>query len=159
MCLSKGQLSVGQVKAYELVTLGVWWHLAGLGDREVFGELLEFVGAKKKDLYTVWSSPFRRWRRSILSDHLLLGEARERYPCVGAPTWIRGERQLLNTTRKNPVVSCPSHLHSSIKFPLLWSFHSLLVCLTRTMAWQFDLLFLLVCFFLGKMIMLVYSPT
>ena len=42
----------------------------------------------------------RRWRRSILSDHLLLGEARELYPYVGAPTWIREERQLLDTTRK-----------------------------------------------------------
>ena len=31
---------------------------------------------------------------SILSDHLLLREAKEQYPCVGAPTWIRGERQL-----------------------------------------------------------------
>ena len=37
---------------------------------------------------------------SILSDHLLLGEARELYPCVGVPTWIRGERQLLDTTEK-----------------------------------------------------------
>ena len=27
---------------------------------------------------------------SILSDHLLFGEARERYSCMGAPTWIRG---------------------------------------------------------------------
>ena len=38
--------------------------------------------------------------KSILSDHLLLGEARELYPCVGAPMWIRGERQLLDTTGK-----------------------------------------------------------
>jgi len=27
---------------------------------------------------------------SILSNHLLIGEARELYPCVGAPMWIRG---------------------------------------------------------------------
>ena len=33
---------------------------------------------------------------------------------MGAPTWIRGERQLLDTTGKNPVVSCPFSLHSSI---------------------------------------------
>ena len=52
---------------------------------------------------------------SILSDHLLLGEARELYPCVGAPTWIRGERQLLDTTGKNPVVSCPLLLFQAIK--------------------------------------------
>ena len=57
-----------------------------------------------------------RWRKSILSDHLLLGGAREQYPCVGAPTWIRGERQLLDTTGKNPVVSCP--------LPLLQAFNS-----------------------------------
>ena len=38
---------------------------------------------------------------SILSDHLLLGGARDQYPCVGAPTWIRGERQLLDTTKKS----------------------------------------------------------
>ena len=44
---------------------------------------------------------------------LLLDEARELYPCVGAPTWIRGERQLLDTTGKNPVVSCLLHLLSS----------------------------------------------
>ena len=37
---------------------------------------------------------------SILSDRLLFGEARERYSCVGAPTWITGERQLLDTTGK-----------------------------------------------------------
>ena len=50
---------------------------------------------------------------SIFSDHLLLVEAKEQYPCVGAPTWIRGERQLLDTTGKNSVVSCHLHLHSS----------------------------------------------
>ena len=32
----------------------------------------------------------------LISDHLLFGEAREQYPCVGAQTWIRGERQLLD---------------------------------------------------------------
>ena len=57
---------------------GSWWALGVCGS------------PKKRSLYTVWNSPFRRWRRSILSDHFLLGEARERYPCVGAPTWIRG---------------------------------------------------------------------
>jgi len=67
---------------------GSWWALG------VCGSL------KKRSLYTVWGSPFRRWRKSILSDHLLLGEVRERYPCVGAPTWIRGEHQLLDTTGK-----------------------------------------------------------
>jgi len=77
---------------------GSWWALG------VCGSL------KKRSLYTVWGSPFRRWRKSILSDHLLLGEVRERYPCVGGPTWIRGEHQLLDTTGKNPVVSCPLHL-------------------------------------------------
>ena len=71
---------------------------------------------------------------SILSDHLLLGEARERYPCVGAPTWIRGERQLLDTTEKIRLsrVSCIyiqaiNLFHCDPYFPLL-------VCLTRTIA-------------------------
>ena len=57
---------------------GSWWALGVCGS------------PKTRRLYTVWSSPFRRWRRSILSDHLLLSEARELYPCVVAPTWIRG---------------------------------------------------------------------
>ena len=51
---------------------GSWWALGVCGS------------PKKRSLYTVWSSLFWRWRRSILSDHLILGEARERYPCVGA---------------------------------------------------------------------------
>jgi len=38
---------------------GSWWAL------EVCGS------PKKRSLYTVWSSPFRRWRRSILSGYLL----------------------------------------------------------------------------------------
>ena len=67
---------------------GSWWALGVCGS------------PKTRRLYTVWSSQFRRWRKSILSDHLLLGEARELYPCVGAPTWIRGECQLLDTTEK-----------------------------------------------------------
>jgi len=48
---------------------------------------------------------------SILSDHLLLGEAMELYPCVGAPTWIRGECQLLDTTGKKIRLSRVPHFY------------------------------------------------
>ena len=44
-----GQLSEGQVKTWELVTLGVWRHLNDIGDREVLGEFLEFVGAPRRE--------------------------------------------------------------------------------------------------------------
>jgi len=48
MCLSLGQLSVGQVKTWELVNLGVLRYLDGLSDPEVLGEL-EFVGAPRRE--------------------------------------------------------------------------------------------------------------
>ena len=101
---------------------GSWWALGVCGS------------PKTRRLYTVWSSPFRRWRRSILSDHLLFGEARELYPCVGAPTWIRGERQLLDTTGKNPVVSCPLLLFQAIKSICCYSCFWLLVDWLRQLA-------------------------
>jgi hypothetical protein len=50
---------------------------------------------------------------------------------VSAPTWIRRKRQLLDTTGKKSVISCPSlsllsciyfhHLISALKFPCLCS--------------------------------------
>ena len=57
---------------------GSWWAL------EVCGS------PKKRRLSTVCTSPFWRWRRSILSEDLLLSGAREQNLCVSAPTWIRG---------------------------------------------------------------------
>ena len=44
-----GHHSEGQVKSWELVTLGVWQHLDDLGDREVLGGLLEIVGAPRRE--------------------------------------------------------------------------------------------------------------
>jgi hypothetical protein len=35
---------------------------------------------------------------------------------VSAPTWTRGKRQLLDTTGKNPVASCPSYLPLALTF-------------------------------------------
>ena len=102
---------------------GSWWALGVCGS------------PKTRSLYTVWSLPFRRWRRSILSDHLLFGEARERYPCVGAPTWIMGEHQLLDTTGKNVVVSCLLHLLQAIKSFCSCSCSWLLVDWLGQFAW------------------------
>jgi len=63
---------------------------------------------------------------------------------VGAPTWIRGERQLLDTTGKNPVVSCPFSFTFK-QFTEVFSITcSLLVCLELGLA--LDSLFLLECF-------------
>ena len=41
---------MGQLNASELVTLGVWRNLAGLGDRKVLGEPLEFVEPQDKKI-------------------------------------------------------------------------------------------------------------
>ena len=75
----------------------------------------EFVGALKQEVCTRCEA--RRSRDgegAFLVITCFLGGAREQYPCVGAPTWIRRERQLLDTTGKNPVVLCQLLLHSSI---------------------------------------------
>jgi hypothetical protein len=57
----------GQVKVCELVTLGVWRLLDGLGALGVLGELLEIVGASRK----VWCTGFKT-HRSGDGERLLL---------------------------------------------------------------------------------------
>jgi len=54
-----------------LVTLGVLRHLDSLGDRRLLVISWSLWEPQEGDLYTVWNLPFRRWIRSILSDHLL----------------------------------------------------------------------------------------
>jgi hypothetical protein len=56
---------------------------------------------------------------------------------VSAPTWIRGKRQLLDTTGKNLVASCVSLSTSSFNFSTYFPHLSFLV---------FVLGYLLVCF-------------
>ena len=91
----------------EPVTLGVWRHLAGLGDRRHLGELLAFVGAPRSRSCTRFETRrFGDGERVFLVDSCS-SWCKGAIPFVGAPTWTRGERQLLDTTEKNPVVSCP----------------------------------------------------
>jgi hypothetical protein len=91
----------GQVKVCGFVNLGDWQLLDGLGVWRVLSELFEVVGASRKSwctrsethrsgdgervlLVSTWV--FMTWGGAIL--------------LVSAPTWIRGERQLLDTTGK-----------------------------------------------------------
>jgi hypothetical protein len=46
---------------------------------------------------------------------------------VSAPTWTRGKRQLLDTTGKNSVASCPSHLFLALTFSTLFPLASFFV--------------------------------
>ena len=55
----------------EPVTLVVWRHLAGLGGWSLLVSSWSLLEPKKKKLYTVWSKPFRRWRKGILSGYLI----------------------------------------------------------------------------------------
>jgi hypothetical protein len=64
----------GQVNVCELVTLGVWRLLDGLGALGFLGELLEIVGASRK-LGAHGSRPtVLRCRMGTLSEHLSLGD-------------------------------------------------------------------------------------
>jgi hypothetical protein len=77
-------------------------------------------------VYTVRDPPFRRWRTGTLSEHMSLSDLRGAILLVRAPTWIRGKRQLLDTTGKIRLSLVPlsllsciyfQHLISALKFP------------------------------------------
>jgi hypothetical protein len=86
------------------------------------GELLEIVGASRK----AWCKRFETQRSGdgewvLLVSTCVLVTQGGAILLVSAPTWIRGKRQLLDTTEKNSVVSCVSlstflHLISAPNF-------------------------------------------
>jgi hypothetical protein len=59
---------------------------------------------------------------------------------VSAPKWTRGKRQLLYTTGKDPVASCPSYLLLALTFSILLQLASFFV---------FDLSFILCASYLA----------
>jgi hypothetical protein len=88
-----------------------WW--SGCFSRS----LPRIVGARRRRLYVVWSPPRRDGERRLLVSALVLvtWEVTKLFVSVtklfvSVTTWIRGVCQHIDTTKKNPVVSCPLYL-------------------------------------------------
>jgi hypothetical protein len=84
------------------INKGSWWDLG------------ECVSIKKILVYIVWDPLFWRWRTVLVVSTWVLVTWGGAILLLSAPTWIRGERQLLDTTGQDLVVSCTSLLSSLI---------------------------------------------
>jgi hypothetical protein len=154
---------LGQVKVCGLVTLGVWRLLDGLGDLGVLGELLEIMGASRQ----AWCTRFETHRsgdgeRVLLVSTCVFVTQGGAILYVSAPTWTRGKRQLLDTTRKNLVASCPSYLLLTLTFstsiPLSSFFVLVLACFSCVLHILPRLSYcLLVCYLLRKLVIVCSS--
>ena len=108
----------------EPVTLGVWRHLAGLGDRRHLGELLDFVGAPRRRSCTRFET-----RHSGDGERVFLVDSCSSWckgaiPFVGAPTWTRGS--VNSSIPREKICLVHSHLLSSNLFSY---FSALVLCL------------------------------
>ena len=110
VCIRSWWSVLAQVKALACYS---WWLASprrSWWSRCFSRSLPRIVGARRRRLYVAWSPPRRDGERRLLVSALVSVTWEVTILFVSVTTWIRGVCQHIDTTGKNPVVSCPLSL-------------------------------------------------
>ena len=110
VCIRSWWSVLAQVKALACYS---WWLASprrSWWSRCFSRSLPRIVGARRRRLYVAWSPPRRDGERRLLVSDLVSVTWEVTRLFVSVTTWIRGVCQHIDTTGKNPVVSCPLSL-------------------------------------------------